>query len=143
MACVAVVCRVGMGGRFALRNNIVMATHAGTNDIPMINGVCLNRCPGCWARLMTGIAGICCVDMIARLTGCGCTIMTTKAGTDHFVMVDRTTLYRCPACREDLVTGVAGIGGIDVTTALAAGRCSVVAGKAIIHKTRVVYRRDL
>ena len=114
MTGIAVICGVRMVTWFALRNHVVVATCTGANHLGVVNGAGLNRGKRYWPRLMTGIACICRVNMVARLTNCNRAVMTTEAGANHLCVINRVAGHRCPACREHIVAGVTGVGCINM-----------------------------
>ena len=120
-----------------------MAAAAGANDIAMIYCRVSDWHPGCGSWLMAGIAGIGAANVIATLAARSSTIMTTETGANDFVMVNVVAGDRCPGSRKYRVASITGIAGINMVSALTAGSCAIVAGKAIIDETCVIYRRNL
>ena len=68
--------------------------------------------------------------------------MATDTGTDDFVMIYGAVGDRCPGRRELGMAGFAHIAGINMRSILATGRCTVVAGDAIIYKGTVIHRSN-
>jgi len=80
--CINVV-RGFTGSRYA-----IVTAETGTNHLTMINCTTGHRNPWRWTRLMTGIAQICCIDVVHRLTAGGGSIMAADTGTNHLRMVN-------------------------------------------------------
>ena len=98
-----------MTSRLATGNGAIVTTDTGTNDLVVINCATGNRCPGCWAWFMTGIASVRGINMTGGLATGNGAIMTAGTGTNHISMVNRIIRNGCPRCRAGLMTGIAGI----------------------------------
>lgn len=76
--------------------------------------------------------------MAATLTtGCR-SVMTAGTGSDDMTMIYGIRSDRCPRRRSWLMTGVTGVGGINMATALTAGCCSIMTTRTDTNDLRVV-----
>ena len=64
---------------------------------------------------MTGVASVAGINVCCALTAGKRAVMTTDTGTDNMTMIDRADLHRNPGCWARLMTGVTGIGGINMS----------------------------
>ena len=85
------------------------------------------RGPGCRRWLVTGFAQVGGINVVKRLTTGCCTIVTTKAGSQNFIVINCSWCNRCPWCGWQLMTGFAHIAGIDVITGFSASRGAIMA----------------
>jgi hypothetical protein len=67
-----------------------MTAGTGANNMRMIHRAGLHGRPRCWPRLMTRIARIGGINMIATLTRGNAAIMTTGASTDYLRVINAT-----------------------------------------------------
>ena len=87
MAGIAVIRSVGVIAGFANSSIAVMTAGTRSNHMPMIYCSGLYWCPWRGTRLVTGIAGIGAINMVAGFTGCCRTIMATGTNTQHLIMI--------------------------------------------------------
>ena len=77
---------------------------------------------------MTGLAKITGIDMRGAFTGGDCTIVTTKATADNFIMIHIRWCYRYPGSID--MTGFAKITGGNVGRTFTRGNSAIVTAKA-------------
>ena len=87
---------------------------------------------------MTGITGICRVDMGGRLTDCNCIIVTTDAGTDNLRMINTGRSDRSPGRRKFFVTGIALISTGNMSNTFTTRIDAVMTGNTVADKRRVI-----
>ena len=63
---------------------------------------------------MAGIAIVGGIGMISRFTLRDAVIVTAGTGADDMAMINICRLYRCPRYRTRLMTGITGIGAINM-----------------------------
>ena len=102
----------------ARSNRSIVTTYTGADHFIVIHGIIGHRLPWRRPRLMTGIAVIGGIYVISAFTRSNHSIMTADTGTDDLVVINGAAIYRRPWCRSWLVTGITGIGAIDMIHAL-------------------------
>ena len=123
-----------MRRRLATGDRAVVATGASTDHVAMIYRNGWDRCPGYRSRLMTGITSIGGIDMVCRLTGCQCTVMTTGTDTLHFVVIHCARRYGYPAGREHIMARFANIACRQMRGGLATRRYAIMTTDAVVGK---------
>ena len=91
---------------------------------------------------MTGIANIRRWYMVGTFATGDRAVMTIKTGAHDLRMVDRRCGYRCPGCRELLMTGIAYVTRSNVRCALATGRYAIVTSDTVTDKRRMINSSD-
>lgn len=128
-----------MACAFTLRYHVIMAATAYSNNFVVIHCTVCDRCPGCWTGLMAGIAYICTVNVTSRFTGCSRSIVATNTGANDITVVYCTIGHWSPRSRSRLMTGIAGVGRIDMTSTLSTGSSAIVTTKAGTDDFVVIY----
>lgn len=80
---------------------------------------------------MAGIANIRTVNVARSLATGGSAIVTTNTSANHVRVIDVGYINRCPRRRSRGVAGIAGVGTINVSGALARGNDTVMATGAV------------
>ena len=88
---------------------------------------------------MTGITKVSRINMVGWFTTCDDIVMATRAGTNNISVVNRTRCNRRPGRWSGLMTGVAGIRGIDVITRFSTCNRSIMTTKAGTYYLRMIY----
>ena len=86
---------------------------------------------------MAVITGVAAGNMVRRLAGRRVAVMAAEAGPQHIGMIDANDWRK----QVSAVTGLAGIGRVDMTIVLANGLRPVVAGYAVAGYTSMIERR--
>jgi len=81
------------------------------------------------------------LNMGRALALCNHIVMTTTAGTNDITVINSTGSHRRPGCWSRLMTGITGVGGIDVAGTLATGDGSIVTTETGTDDFVVVNRR--
>ena len=63
---------------------------------------------------MAGITGVGAVNVTTGFTARNCSVVTTRTRTDDMTVINSAGLNWSPRCRSRLVTGITGVGAINV-----------------------------
>jgi hypothetical protein len=108
-------------------NRVVMTTGTNTNNFIVVNRVRRDRSPRRRARLMAGVTSIRSTDMRRRFTAGNGSVMATDARANHLIVVNCAGLYGRPGSGTGLMTGITGIGAVNMIGRFAAGYRAIVA----------------
>ena len=121
-------------------NRAIVATNAGATKLIVIHGIGYYRCP--WSRpwCMAGITQVTAVNMAGTLARGRAAIVATTAGSDYLIVVHSAGCHRAPG-RELRLTmaGLAHIGTVDVSRALARSDGTIVTARTGSHDLIVIY----
>ena len=90
---------------------------------------------------MTGFANITAINMTGGFTRRDSTIMATDATAHHFIMINVRIGNGRPRCRSGLMTGITGIGGIDMSGTFSASDNTIMTADAGSNHLCVIYCR--
>jgi len=96
-----------------LSNHAVVTAHTGTDHFVMIQWR-YKRQPGIRRHTMACTAVVSRIWMITGFTLRDGIVMTTRTGTENVTMIHSAGLHGRPGCRARLVTGITGIGAVNV-----------------------------
>lgn len=118
---------IDVASGFTTGGSAVMATETGAEYLVVIHCTGRYRCPWRGTGQVTGVARLRGINVACGFPAGNNPVVAACAGTYHVTMIHGTRLYGRPRRGSWLMTGIAGVGGIDVRSTLAGCNSAIVA----------------